>query len=325
MKSTFVKKGANASTQQAVPGVRSSAHTAQYLLSTGSLDLDKLFGGGVALGSVVLLVGDAFSRYSQVFTNLFLTEAVLEKRRLHFISCCTDPYADLCGRVYARSGSSHPRTFTSVDKPVVDSGTSPASSSLDLKIAWQYAKYTPKSLNLGMAASSETGGPVDTSKHISADEIHSSFVSVDRELVVDNIPADATQVVLIDSFEPGLSEREVMQMSRKLRAYARLRNCVVWVHLDAMDAVASMLSTYADYVMEFQSFLGADMDVSAFELSTYSGIIAFRKLPTTNSFSAVHLDDRIMGFKMRLRSVSILKLQQAPEESRDNVPATAVL
>ena len=77
--SSFVKKtGANKSKQPALPaGCKPSIYNNQTVISSGVAAIDFLLGGGLPLGSLVLLEEDQLRTYSDLLLRYFLSEGIL--------------------------------------------------------------------------------------------------------------------------------------------------------------------------------------------------------------------------------------------------------
>lgn len=66
---------------QADPGTRAGLHS-QTLISTGMADLDRLLGGGLPLGSILLVVEDGSTQNHAVLMRYFLAEGVACGQRI---------------------------------------------------------------------------------------------------------------------------------------------------------------------------------------------------------------------------------------------------
>ena len=64
-------------------GTRAGLHS-QTLISTGLADLDRLLGGGLPLGAVLLLLGDAFTPHCSTLLRYFVAEGVACRHRVHW-------------------------------------------------------------------------------------------------------------------------------------------------------------------------------------------------------------------------------------------------
>merc|ERR1711953_299977 len=123
-----------------IPGVNPSIYTNQLLTSSGVPDLDDLIGGGLAVGSVILLEEDLSGNYSRLMLKYFLSEGLLHKHPLLVTNSSPD------GKLIT---SSLPM-FDSKDVAVDNQEA--GSESETMKIAWRYqSQNTTKSSNLATA------------------------------------------------------------------------------------------------------------------------------------------------------------------------------
>eukprot|EP00347_Sterkiella_histriomuscorum_P018973 403343453 len=114
-------------------GVRPFANQ-QYCLSTGNPSLDSLIGGGLPIGSIVLLLEDSFSHYHAHFVKNYLGEGVVNEHKC-FIVDADSSYREreywlkfFPGVVKLKSGSSSSGSSTAIQS---DDGS--ASPNSDLK------------------------------------------------------------------------------------------------------------------------------------------------------------------------------------------------
>ena len=75
-------------------GTRAGLHS-QTLISTGLADLDRILGGGLPLGSVLLLLGDAFTPHCSTLLRYFVAEGVACRHRVYWASATTPDPASL--------------------------------------------------------------------------------------------------------------------------------------------------------------------------------------------------------------------------------------
>ena len=73
-----------------VPGVFPSLLTTQLLTSSGIPDLDALLGGGLVIGSVLVIVEDVSANFSRLALKYFLSEGVANKHALLVTHSCSD-------------------------------------------------------------------------------------------------------------------------------------------------------------------------------------------------------------------------------------------
>ena len=66
----------------AIPGAFPSLFTSQLLTSTGIPDLDTLLGGGLVIGSILVLIEDVSANFSRLALKYFLSEGVANRHAL---------------------------------------------------------------------------------------------------------------------------------------------------------------------------------------------------------------------------------------------------
>ncbi|KAL8565338.1 hypothetical protein ACOMHN_029033 [Nucella lapillus] len=74
-----------------IPGAKPSIYNSQLLVSTGVPSLDAVLGGGVAVGTVLLIEEDAGGKYAEVLMRYFVAEGVVSDHALSVISADQDP------------------------------------------------------------------------------------------------------------------------------------------------------------------------------------------------------------------------------------------
>ncbi|KAK9768188.1 Elongator subunit elp4 [Basidiobolus ranarum] len=73
------------------PGSRLSAHNGQLLTSTGVPSFDDVLGGGLPIGSVLMIKEDKHTDYAQVLLKYFLAQGVASKHAILLASADEDP------------------------------------------------------------------------------------------------------------------------------------------------------------------------------------------------------------------------------------------
>lgn len=126
--SSFQKKVK--SSEIVIPGCLPSLYTHHLLTSTGIPDLDDLLGGGLPVGSLLLIEEDWAGSYAKLVLKYFLAEGVYHRHSLHLTSLLQDPSAML----------QNLPSFTAADEDeeIKQSKDSSSSSEDKLKIAWRY-------------------------------------------------------------------------------------------------------------------------------------------------------------------------------------------
>ncbi|XP_004683013.1 PREDICTED: elongator complex protein 4 [Condylura cristata] len=150
-----------------IAGTRPSLRNGQLLVSTGLPALDQLLGGGLAVGTVLLIEEDKYNIYSPLLFKYFLTEGIISGHTLLVASAKEDP-ADILQELPA------PLLDDNCEKEFdedVDNHRTPESN-IKMKIAWRY-QLQPK-MEAGPVSSSRFGHYYDASKRIPQELIKAS-------------------------------------------------------------------------------------------------------------------------------------------------------
>ncbi|XP_063800522.1 elongator complex protein 4 isoform X2 [Pseudophryne corroboree] len=145
----------------AIRGTRPSVHNGQLLVSSGVSALDHILGGGLAVGTLLLIEEDAYSTYSNVLLRNFLAEGVVSGHEVFVASAGEDPHTIL-------KNLPEPLTDEIPKQDDHKSGKrSPGLGDDAMKIAWRYQNL-PKMESLPVSAS-RFGHYYDMSKTMSPD------------------------------------------------------------------------------------------------------------------------------------------------------------
>ncbi|CAI0415955.1 unnamed protein product [Linum tenue] len=100
-----------------------------FLVSSGIPDLDKTLGGGIPLGSLVMVMEDSEAPHHMLLLRNFMSQGLVHKQPLLYASPSKDPRGFL-------------GTLPSPSSPKDDKSRShDAEQEKGLRIAWQYKKY----------------------------------------------------------------------------------------------------------------------------------------------------------------------------------------
>ncbi|XP_071617955.1 elongator complex protein 4 isoform X2 [Heliangelus exortis] len=154
---SFQRKAAGGSRLAAVAGTRPSVRNGQLLLSSGVPSLDCVLGGGIAVGTLLLIEEDKYGLYSHLLFKYFLAEGVV------------------CGHeLFVASAKEHPdNILKELPSPLLDDNyrketgqEATAAKSEDsqdsMKIAWRYQNL-PK-MEASPTPSTKFGHYYDVSK-----------------------------------------------------------------------------------------------------------------------------------------------------------------
>ncbi|XP_011360849.1 elongator complex protein 4 isoform X1 [Pteropus vampyrus] len=142
-----------------IAGTRPSVRNGQLLVSTGLPALDQLLGGGLAVGTVLLIEEDKYNIYSPLLFKYFLAEGIISGHTLLVASAKDEPAEILQELPAPLLDDNCKREF---DEGVYNHETS--ESNIKMKIAWRY-QLLPK-MEAGPVSSSRFGHYYDSSKKI---------------------------------------------------------------------------------------------------------------------------------------------------------------
>ncbi|XP_078536960.1 elongator complex protein 4 isoform X4 [Lissotriton helveticus] len=167
-----------------ISGTRPSVRNGQLLVSTGVPSLDHIIGGGLAVGTLLLIEEDKYNVYSHLLLKYFLAEGVVCGHSVFAASAEHDPNdilqelpAPLLDDLYKGKSDSEETSPT----------TFPQES---MKIAWRYQNL-PK-VEVTPVTTSRFGHYYDVTKTISPEmlqSVHSNCFFLPEETIIDLKPA----------------------------------------------------------------------------------------------------------------------------------------
>lgn len=331
-----------------IPGSRPSVHNSQLLLSTGMPSLDHLLGGGLPVGSLLLLEQDRHDVYSKLFLKYYLAEGVMSGHLLTLASLDEAPRSIMA--------SLPASTDRDVDE---EAATTPAAGTDKMTIAWRYQSQSVPRTSLTMnrfGHSFDLTGTMDANLVAGADaclfdgaEVESGgggeegggyfwplLKRIERriaeaELSTSNIKAKTNVMrVAVHSLgsplwgwafthhEKDNKWHQLTTFFYMLRSLMRssFSVCLVTVpsHLFVDPALLHRLQTLADFVVRLESFQGSDKETNPV-FKDYHGLFHVVKLAAINSLVPPQLDATDWVFKLRRRRMVIEKLHLPPELS----------
>ncbi|XP_072047383.1 elongator complex protein 4-like [Amphiura filiformis] len=160
---SFQKKSRSRGLQ--ILGTRPSLHNGQLLVSTGVPSLDFVLGGGIAVGSVLLIEEDTYGNYAQLLLSYYLAEGVMTQHHLCLASGDEKPHTILknlpCPEedpISAAAEGNKRRSGKTNEEET-------------MKIAWRY-QHLPK--HQSNPASHRFGHYYDLSRVMSAEQLSST-------------------------------------------------------------------------------------------------------------------------------------------------------
>nr|XP_032624409.1 elongator complex protein 4 isoform X1 [Chelonoidis abingdonii] len=165
---SFQRKVPARSRLAAIAGTRPSVRHGQLLLSSGLPSLDCVLGGGLAVGTLLLIEEDKYGIYSNLLFKYFLAEGIVCGHNLFVASAKEDP-ADILKELPA------PLSDDALKNQVDEKETaikSKQESQESMKIAWRYQNL-PR-IEVSPAASARFGHYYDVSKVVSPELLQST-------------------------------------------------------------------------------------------------------------------------------------------------------
>ncbi|MCI4383807.1 hypothetical protein PGIGA_G00030890 [Pangasianodon gigas] len=148
-----------------IPGTKPSVHTGQLIISTGVPSLDCALGGGLAVGSLLLIEEDESDSYSRALLQYFLAEGVMSGHEL-FVASAQDHPDDIVKDLPSPLQDEDPE-FKTVSSSNLDQQDA-------MKIAWRYQNL-PK-VQTVLSSSSRFGHYYDLSKHMEQDLLQNAKI-----------------------------------------------------------------------------------------------------------------------------------------------------
>ncbi|KAL0491372.1 elongator complex protein 4 [Acrasis kona] len=343
--STFIRKGAR---QQTVPpGAKPSVHNGQLLISSGLRDFDSIVGGGLPVGSLICIQEDRHSQYAQNFIKYFLSEGLSCG---HSLAYSLSPL----NSINSFLPLNHTERLKAGQASVEDEEDDAESQQNELKIAWRYKEFVDQQVAAKKLRKTTTPithqqkGTVscheyDLSREIQPEifEKHksnmtklqpSNYKALLKDIYdrVKSLRSDASNRTATSILRVGLQSigsilfndnsqlipflyalRGLMRSSMSTCVFTLSKECI------SIDKLESLRHA-CDIVVDMNSFVGADIDVSDWEFKEYSGLLDMVKLPRINSLTTNFTPDSLnYAFKLKRRKMYIERLNLPPEETRE--------
>ncbi|ELU10947.1 hypothetical protein CAPTEDRAFT_172856 [Capitella teleta] len=326
-----------------IPGTKPSILNNTLLISSGVPSLDSLIGGGLPVGSVLLIEEDEFASYSQLLLKYFIAEGVICGHHVHISSADKTPE----------------QILQELPDPIVnDPGTSKKpTGSDDMTIAWRYR-------NLPEVQSVPSGSTIGHYYDISR-TMDSSFITAGKTSFCDISQCDASSKSpfmnphyskLLESIHTCIkdhsfgvtttqTERNILRIGLHslgspqwneegwlnepndpslfrflycLRSLLRnsFAACLLTIptHLYEDSGFVGRIRNLCDSVIQLKAFEGSDKEKNP-AFKEYRGLVNCVKLPHLNSLMPLVPDTMDLAFKLRRKKFTIEKLHLPPELS----------
>ncbi|XP_037033344.1 elongator complex protein 4 [Bradysia coprophila] len=326
-----------------VPGTKVSLQNGQPLASTGNSYLDALLGGGLAIGSLLLIEEDKFATYSNSLSKFFLTDGIVNNQSIFVVNLDDDPEEFI---------QKLPQVCKTDTEEKLPENIPNKSETSDMRIAWRYNSLpsmdtTQKSLTYfdsskridrEMLASSdiEYFKPIDERLDSPTEQsFHNSvygqiLVNLKTKLNNSKFSAEESDGAGKNLLRISISSlgsplwydddflEDVCLFLYCLKALVRTSLAVACIsvpshlfkHLD--DSLIHRIRNMVDYSVELESFAGSDKETNPI-FKDYHGLLYIRKLAAVNSLAAYNPVTRDLVFKLKRKSFVIEKLHLPPD------------
>jgi len=350
--STSFKKRVSSKGRPSLPaGTKPSLANNQLLLSTGIPSLDAIIGGGLALGTVLLVEEDVHNTYGSMMHKYFLAEGAACNHCM-FIASADKNLKDIVQELPEQVGASEEK-----DPPPM-----PAHGKLsddELKIAWRYSNM-PK--NQPSTKAVQFGHYFDLSKTLSADHqnrlsiecFHAKYQSdlknrtkinplyqetlkqIEDTISKHNLSTSNTQGIpnilrislqslgspfwneTLTASEDADFDPSLTWFLLSLRALLRSSYAACMVSIPAQlfqdKAILRRIHHCCDTVIALESFAGSEKATNPM-YNEYHGLFHVRKLSRLNSINGPDIDTSDLAFKLRRKKFAIEKLHLPPDIS----------
>uniref|UniRef100_A0A9J8C455 Elongator complex protein 4 n=1 Tax=Cyprinus carpio carpio TaxID=630221 RepID=A0A9J8C455_CYPCA len=267
-----------------IPGTRPSVQNGQLLVSSGVSSLDYVIGGGLAVGTLLLVEEDRYDSYSRMLLKYFLAEGVV------------------CGHeLFLASARDHPDDIMQeLPSPIVDdvagmkisegqSQPSDPENPDTMKIAWRYQNQ-PK-------VQSKVRNVLRLGLHSLG-----SVLWGDDVCCKDN-PAHCHALTTFLYILRGL-----------LRTSLSVAMVTVPSHLTQNRAVMGRIIRLSDTAIALESFKGSEKETNPL-YKDYHGLLHVRQLPRLNCLSCEVPDTKDLAFKLKRKQFTIERLHLPPDLS----------
>ncbi|XP_031849119.1 elongator complex protein 4 [Nomia melanderi] len=339
-----------------IPGTKPSIKNSQLLISSGIPSLDHIIGGGLPIGSLMVIEDDRYSTYAKVMLEYFIAEGVVTNQPV----------------LIASKDLETSQFISELPAVITDNGPSEQIHHSDdqMKIAWRYQ-------NMKVVDSSPSGGQsfghfYDLKKTMDKETIdkadithwydnscptkdntfensaYSKLLQSIQETItkgqysVSETPAKRQVLrIAIHSLGSRLwftdseenSNQDLLKFLYLLRVLLRYSYtvAVITIPIDCLNNssdVVQRIEHLSDVSIGLESFMGSQKETNPI-FKDYHGLLHLKKLPALNTIANHVPDSRDLVFKLRRRKFVIEVLHLPPElgdttqREQDEVPSNA--
>ncbi|MBZ3880697.1 Elongator complex protein 4 [Sciurus carolinensis] len=288
-----------------IAGTRPSVRNGQLLVSTGLPALDQLLGGGLAVGTVLLIEEDKYNIYSSVLFKYFLAEGLINGHVLLVASAKEDP-ADILqvGPVSSSRFGHYYDVSKRMPQELLEASKChgfflPQKVSSTLKVepyslTHGYTKLLQFIQNIIYEEGFDGSNPQNKQKNI----LRIGIQNLGSPLWGDDICCT----------ENCNNSHNLTKFLYVLRGLLRtsLSACIITMptHLIQNKAIISRVTNLSDTVVGLESFIGSERETNPL-YKDYHGLIHIRQIPRLNNLICDESDVKDLAFKLKRKLFTI--------------------
>ncbi|XP_075817766.1 elongator complex protein 4 isoform X2 [Microtus pennsylvanicus] len=299
-----------------IAGTRPSVRNGQLLVSTGLPALDQLLGGGLAVGTVLLIEEDKCNIYSPLLFKYFLAEGIVNGHTVLVASAREKPadilqqagpvsssrfghYYDISKRIPPEMlGSSKWHGFFLTEH--ITSDLKGESCSLSRG----YMKLLQFIQNIIYTEGFDGSNPQKKQKNI-------------LRIGIQNLgsPLWGDDICCTENCDNNHSLTKFLYVLRGLLRTS-LSVCIITMptHLIQNEAIITRVRNLSDTAVGLESFIGSERETNPL-YKDYHGLIYIRKIPRLNNLTCDESDVKDLAFKLKRKLFSIERLHLPPDLS----------
>ncbi|XP_074192269.1 elongator complex protein 4 isoform X4 [Rhinolophus sinicus] len=309
---SFQRRGPRASSSDSggsrlvsIAGTRPSVRNGQLLVSTGLPALDQLLGGGLAVGTVLLIEEDKYNIYSPLLFKYFLAEGIINGHTLLVASAKEEPEKILQAGPVSSSRFGH---YYDVSKKMPQE--------LIEASKW-HGFFLPKKISstLNIEPCSLTHGYIKLLQFIQKIIYEEGFDGSNPQKKQKNIlrigiqnlgsPLWGDDVCCTENCDNSHNLTKFLYILRGLLRTS-LSACIITMptHLIQNKAIIARITNLSDTVVHLESFIGSEREANPL-YKDYHGLIHIRQIPRLNNLICDVSDVKDLAFKLKRKLFTI--------------------
>lgn len=297
-----------------IRGARKIGPKNQYLISTGLPSLDAILGGGLQLGSIMLIEEDEFGTFAKMVLKITLSEGIVSDHLLFVASQEEDLYY----------WSSHLPALL-IKNEINDPQHDDTDEHKNLNIAWRYndmPKYNSAPINLNPFSNTYNVTRFMESNRVNnirycdllTDEYNQLLNDIHNVITDENIAKGNNLVrICLHSLGSISWSGNLSLFLYQLRGLIRneFAVCIVSLPTDLIqnECIIKSCEHMCDVVIKLESLTNKQNPA----YNDYNGLVHLIKLPAVNKWNFYKPETANWGFKLKDKQLLIEKIHISPE------------